>query len=124
VIIPIGVVNDTGDSGSTTVDQDVVVYVDADNDQVFDARSIGGTLAQRALATLAVLVLLPIWIGFLAWFLVRRRRRPPGSAPPPPPSAPLPPPPSGGWVWVPTGGPPPPSNLPPPPPPPPPVPPA
>ncbi|HVW33172.1 MAG TPA: hypothetical protein VHL53_11575, partial [Acidimicrobiia bacterium] len=64
------VINDTGDSNSNHVDNRVTVYVDIDNRAVVDGDAYGRR-GQRALATLALLIGLPVLA--VAVVLVLRR---------------------------------------------------
>jgi hypothetical protein len=127
IVMPI--VNDTGDSGSTRIDRSVTVYVDIDNPQVIDGDAFARE-GQRALATLLLLLGLPLVA--VAIVLMLRRRRGGGGPPtggwptpdqggwPAPPGAPQGPPPvpgpGGTWVYYPPGTSPP--GVPPPEPPP------
>jgi hypothetical protein len=114
------VINDTGDSGSNDVNNNVTVYVDIDNRSVVDGDAYARR-GQRVLATLLLLVGLPI-AALVAVLLLRRRggggATPTGPtgwpAPPGGPPGPAPVPgPGGTWVYYPPGATPP--GVPPPP---------
>jgi hypothetical protein len=96
VPVPIPVGSDTGDSSSTNDDHRVTVAVDIDNQTVVDglAEEIG-RFGQRVLATLALLVLLPVWALILVALarMLRSGGGPTTAGPVPPP------PPVGRWVW-------------------------
>jgi hypothetical protein len=105
IVVP--VVNDTGDSGSTDIDQRVTVYVDIDNRTVIDGDAYARR-GQRALATL--LLLLGLVAAAIAIVLLLRRRSgggpaaPAGGGWPAPPGGPPPVPgPGGTWVYYPEG---------------------
>jgi hypothetical protein len=118
IVVP--VVNDTGDSGSNDVDNRVTVYVDIDNREAIDG-DVYARAGQRALATILLLLGLPV--AAVAFVLLLRRRRggggsapagpggwptpgqggwpaPPGAAPGAPPPVPGP---GGTWVYYPPG---------------------
>jgi hypothetical protein len=118
VPIAVPVVNDTGDSGSTDIDQRVTVYVDIDNRSVVDGDAYARR-GQRALATLLLLFGVPV-AAIIIVLLLRRRARPGGGPPAPagpggwptppgpggwgtPPGAPPAPGPGGTWVYYPEG---------------------
>jgi hypothetical protein len=93
VAVPVPVAGDTGDSGSTTNDNSVTVVYDIDNQVAIDGfADETGRVGQRVLATLALLLLIPVWIMLLVG-LRRFLARPEGPQPP------APPPPAGRWVW-------------------------
>jgi hypothetical protein len=111
VPVNVAIGNDTGDSGSNDVNNRVTVYVDVDNPQVVDGDAYARA-GQRALATILLLLGLPV--AAVAIVLLLRRRRGGGGAPPAgpggwpaPPGAPGGPPPAPGpggtWVYYPPG---------------------
>jgi hypothetical protein len=99
IVVP--VVSDTGDSGSTDVDQRVTVYVDIDNQNVVDGDAYARR-GQRALATLLLLVGLPA-LAILMVVLLRRRSGGGPAAPAGPGGWPTPPG-GGGWPAPPGSG--------------------